>query len=371
MLLSAESYRIQNAQNLESPSLIYYRDIILQNIRRTIQIAGGPDRLWPHVKTHKMAEVVRLMMAEGIIRFKCATIAEAEMLAGCGATHVLLAYPLVGPNILRFLKLRRFYSQTTFWAIGDNLSQLKQLGEAAAKMSEPPIPFLVDVNMGTNRTGVSMEELPRFCQECSHILGLKLCGIHAYDGNLALPSLSLRQHAVEESVMRLQKILDALNERGIPMPVQIMGGTPTFPCHASLGSNFLSPGTCFIHDFGYLSKFPDLPFLPGAAILARTISHPRANLFTIDVGYKAIASDQEGARGMIIGLPDAKPVGHSEEHWVFQMDNAALPPVGTILYVIPTHICPTTALYPGAYIVSSGNLIGFWETTARNRRIHI
>ena len=63
-----------------------------------IDIAGGPQRLRPHVKTHKTREIARLELDAGITRHKCATIAEAEMLASCGVPDVLLAYNLVGPN---------------------------------------------------------------------------------------------------------------------------------------------------------------------------------------------------------------------------------------------------------------------------------
>ena len=38
------------------------------------------------------------MLAAGIRKFKCATIAEAEMLAQCGAPDVLLAYQPLGPQ---------------------------------------------------------------------------------------------------------------------------------------------------------------------------------------------------------------------------------------------------------------------------------
>ena len=48
-------------------------------------IAARGSLLRPHVKTHKMPEVVRLALAEGIRRFKAATIAEAEMAAAAGA----------------------------------------------------------------------------------------------------------------------------------------------------------------------------------------------------------------------------------------------------------------------------------------------
>ena len=51
------------------------------HVRDMIAVAGGVDRLRPHVKTHKLPEVIRRQLVLGIRKFKCATIAEAEMLA--------------------------------------------------------------------------------------------------------------------------------------------------------------------------------------------------------------------------------------------------------------------------------------------------
>ena len=70
-----------------------------------MRVAGGVERLRPHVKTHKLPEVIRRQLVLGIRKFKCATIAEAEMLAECGCRDVLLAYQPVGPNIHRLWEL--------------------------------------------------------------------------------------------------------------------------------------------------------------------------------------------------------------------------------------------------------------------------
>ena len=67
-----------------------------------------------------MADVVRLAESSGIRKHKCATIAEAEMVAAAGGTDVLLAYPLTGPNLKRFVQLVRGYRATTFRATVDN-----------------------------------------------------------------------------------------------------------------------------------------------------------------------------------------------------------------------------------------------------------
>ncbi|MFA6508304.1 MAG: hypothetical protein WCT14_19535, partial [Treponemataceae bacterium] len=98
-------YDVKHVSSLPSPALLFYRDEISKNIKKAIQIAGDVRRLRPHIKTHKTKEISEMAMELGITKFKCATIAEAEMLAMIEAPDVLLAYPLVGPNIERLLVL--------------------------------------------------------------------------------------------------------------------------------------------------------------------------------------------------------------------------------------------------------------------------
>ena len=69
-------YLVGNAAEVPSPALLVYPDRIAANIRLMVEIAGGAGRLRPHVKTHKMAEIIRLQMEQGISGFKCATISE-------------------------------------------------------------------------------------------------------------------------------------------------------------------------------------------------------------------------------------------------------------------------------------------------------
>lgn len=128
----------------------------------------------------------------------------------------------------------------------------------------------------------------------------------------------------------------------------------------------------FIYDEGYTEQFPDLPYAPGAAILTRLVSHPAEGYFTLDAGYKAVSAEQEIC-GVIPEVPHASAALQSEEHWTFHMDEGflhELPDIGTVLYIIPWHICPTSALHDKAYVVSSGSLAGEWPNTARSRRLN-
>ena len=52
---------VANVDDVASPALLVYPDRIEANIRRMLGIAGDPSRLRPHVKTHKLAEIVRLI----------------------------------------------------------------------------------------------------------------------------------------------------------------------------------------------------------------------------------------------------------------------------------------------------------------------
>src|SRR6266852_1008898 len=113
-------YLLHDTSAVFSPGLLFYKDLIRENIALAVRMAGDPQRLRPHVKTHKTRELARMELDAGITKHKCATLAEAEMLAGCGAPDVLLAYHLVGPNCERMARLARTYPGCRFSVIADH-----------------------------------------------------------------------------------------------------------------------------------------------------------------------------------------------------------------------------------------------------------
>src|SRR5208282_3449910 len=98
-------YRLQDTSEVFSPALLFYKELIVQNIELAVRMAGSPARLRPHAKTHKTREIIKLELQAGITKHKCATIAEAEMLASAGAADIFLAYNMVGPNCARLAEL--------------------------------------------------------------------------------------------------------------------------------------------------------------------------------------------------------------------------------------------------------------------------
>ena len=368
--MERDAYVLKDTGNLISPALVYYKDIILANTKRIMEMAGGPQQLWPHVKTHKTVELIRMQIELGITRFKCATVAEAEITAEAGGQHIILAYPLVGPNISRYLSLIKAYPQTVFYAIGDDFAPLSVLAKEANGMGIC-MNVLIDVDIGMHRTGVSLDLLESLYERLSGVKGISLKGLHCYDGHCKDPDFSRRKAMAEESDRKVLQIRESLKRKGLECELLVMGGSPSFPCRTGKKEFYLSPGTIFIGDWGYYSSLPDLAFTPGAALFCRVVSHQAGNTFTLDLGCKGIAADPAGERGIIAGLEKAKPLFQSEEHWVFSLPPGTdLPPIGSDQYVIPTHVCPTSALYPEIQVAQGGKVLDSWQVSARNRRIN-
>ena len=297
-------YTFEGQQDIVSPQLVYYPAIIRENIRKMIDIAGGAARLWPHIKTHKMAEVVQMQIEAGIDRFKCATIAEAEMAAKAGAKHLTLAYPLVGPNIKRFAALQAAFPEVEFFAIGDDTEQIRKLGQTCKAN------VLMDVDMGQHRTGVPLDKVEAMYREWNTLPGIVMRGMHCYDGHRHESSVQEREVATAPVDKQIEEIKARLKADGICCEILIMGGTPSFPVHAEMTGEFLSPGTCVIQDAGYRKAYPDLKFTPAAALLTRVVSRPSRDTFTLDLGCKAVATDPQPERAEIVGMEYALSLIH-------------------------------------------------------------
>jgi D-threonine aldolase len=364
-------FRVANVAEVSSPALLVYPARIRENIRRVQHICPDASRLRPHLKTHKMAEVLRLQLDAGINQVKCATPAEAELAAQNGVPDVLLAYPVVGPNIDRMLRLRKAFPRTTFSLVADDAGAVKNLS-AACTSAGANFPVLLDVDCGMGRTGIdpSTPEAMELYRMLAASPGITAGGLHAYDGHIHVANPDERRHQWESAMAPVRKLHGDLHASGLPVPRFVAGGTPTFPFHAGTPDVECSPGTPLLWDSGYGGKYPDLDFLPAAVVVTRVISRPGLNRLCLDLGYKAIASENPHPRVQLLDLPDAAAVTHSEEHLVIETPSATNFPVGTVLYGVPRHVCPTVALYDEAVVIENGRATGAWKVAARGRSIH-
>ncbi len=47
-------YQISNVDEIASPSVLLFPDRVRENLNRMVRMVGNPNRLRPHVKTHKL-----------------------------------------------------------------------------------------------------------------------------------------------------------------------------------------------------------------------------------------------------------------------------------------------------------------------------
>lgn len=364
-------YEFNGIEEIASPALIVYKDRVIENIGLLKSMIDSPERLRPHAKTHKMPEVAKLLIDKGINKFKCATIAEAEMLAMNGAKDVLIAYQLVGPQIARFIKLIEKYPNCRFSSLIDNYSSYEQL-LGQAELSEVKFEVYIDLNVGMDRTGIKPADAKNLYLKCSQEGSISLAGFHVYDGHIAEKDLSKRKEICDQAFAPVERLIQELDESGFH-PTVVAGGSITFPIHKERENVDCSPGTFVFWDRGYQEVCAEQSFLPAALILTRVISNPSPNVYCLDLGYKAIASENLlNRRVYLLNREDAVIKGQSEEHLVIEVDPLKEPlTIGESLFALTYHICPSVSLYDSATIVEGGRVIDNWDVLARKRKLSI
>ena len=367
---SRDWYTLKEIEKIDSPALVIFKDRVSMNIRQMINMVGDPMRLMPHIKTYKIAEVIKMQMESGINRFKCATVAEAELLGMTGAQNALLAYQPSNVKLKRLIQLKKAYPGTGFSTLIDNKSSADMIDSLLKEQGES-IDVYIDLNNGNNRTGIHPEKALDLYTYCIDLRAINIKGLHVYDGHIRNEDPRERKIECDKDFEMVTSLVNALKKKYGISPEIIAGGSPTFPMHAARENVICSPGTTLFWDAGYGSKFKDLPFQTSAVLVTRIVSNPSEGLYCLDLGHKAVASENSlENRVFFLNAKDLNPVGHSEEHLVVKTTKENKLSVGDVIYGLPYHVCPTTALYNEGIVVEDRQIIDHWEVVARNRKIN-
>lgn len=356
---------------LDSPCLIVDAAVVKHNIDEMIRMVGDIHRLRPHIKTHKTAEGIQAMMKAGIQKFKCATIAEAELLALNGVKDILLAYQPVGPKVERLYQLNATFPGIQFGCLVDNEQAATEIGNFFHQ-HQVRLDVYVDLNVGMNRTGIAPQHALPLIKALQHMPGLRFRGLHVYDGQHRQVNYEEKAKACEQGFESVYTLIHAMKSEGISNPIIIAGGSPSFSVHAQHADRDCSPGTNIFWDKGYATICPEQHFEPAVKVLTRVISLPDVHKICIDLGHKAVASENEITKRIFFpDYPFLKPLSQSEEHMVLETDGSHTFKPGDMLIGIPFHICPTVALHENLFEVKEGEVIKVWNVVARKRKINI
>lgn len=371
-MMSDNWYKLTDIEEIDTPALVIFKERVIANIQTAISMVNDISRLRPHIKTNKSPDAVKLMIKFGISKFKCATIAEAEMAGMCLAKDVVLAYQPLGPKLQRFIQVIKKYPDTLYSCLADNLSAAEEQSSAFTA-AELTVPVYMDLNIGMNRTGIIPgDDAVSLYSFLSAAPGLRVAGLHAYDGHFRNADIEIRTEECNNAFMQVEQLKKKLEADGLQVPNIIAGGSPTFPVHAKRMNCECSPGTFIYWDKGYTDLCPEQDFLPAAVLLTRIISCPSSTRVCTDLGHKSVSAENEISRRVhFLNTNDLQPVSHSEEHLVLEAKAGHPYQVGDVLYGLPYHVCPTVALYEKVYTIENQQVSGEWKNSARDREISV
>jgi D-threonine aldolase len=227
------------------------------------------------------------------------------------------------------------------------------------------------LNVGMNRTGIAVTDAMKLYDDCRSVAGINIIGLHAYDGHIRDQQYETRKQKCDEAFAAVESLKKNIDTSfGTSMAI-VAGGTPTYTIHNKRKNVECSPGTFVYWDKGYEQILPEQHFQFAALVLTRVISKPADNIICVDLGHKAIASENP-LNNRVYFLNDAnlEPLGHSEEHMTLKTNGKPYQ-VGDVLYGIPHHVCPTVALHDRAWIVDDHTVRDYWANTSRNRKITV
>jgi D-serine deaminase-like pyridoxal phosphate-dependent protein len=365
-----ERYRVSESDEVITPALVVYPEVIASNIDCTLRLLdGNADRWRAHIKTAKLNFTLRMLIERGVRNFKCATTLELLQACRSGAGDVLLAYPVMGANARRVREIADEFPHVTISVLAENEEQVRQWQGSS-------VGIFLDINPGMNRTGIEQnrgDQVVALALETEKA-GLEFRGLHYYDGQYGGFDDNERNAATHAGYDRLLELVGEVKKNDIAVREIITAGTPTFPSSLSYtgfrDADFIhrvSPGTIVYCDATCLSQLSsEFGYAPAVLVMSRVVSHPQEGIFTCDAGHKAVSADAGLPTCVVVGHSDLTPLSPSEEHLPMKSNGStASLRVGDIVYLLPRHICPTVNNFDSALLVREGQIQSVGKVSAR------
>lgn len=357
--------------DLPTPALVIDVDAMEYNLAKMAQhYTKGTKALRPHVKTHKCPILAHRQIELGAVGICAAKVSEAEVMVRAGIDNVLITSPIVTRDkIDRLIAIRKLSPGVAI--VVDQERNVRDLNEAAAAAGVQ-LTVLVDLNAGTDRTGVAMgPDAIRLAEAVARSPALAFGGLQAYAGRAQhVQGWENRRHVSRSIMERATAIRRQLEANGMEVPVLSGGGTGTYDIDSELdGLTDLQAGSYLFMDVNYRHVgsrtgpvFED--FRPALLVLVTAISQPARGTITVDAGFKAFATDAEEPE-----LLDMSGVAYGwggDEHGILRfLEPGKKVSIGDKLLMIASHCDPTVNLYDHYFPMRNGRISELWPIAAR------
>ncbi|MEW1828759.1 alanine racemase [Streptomyces sp. NPDC088196] len=350
-----------------TPALVVDPEVLDGNISRMAEASRSQGfALRPHAKSHKCAQIADRQLRAGARGLSVATIGEAEAFARAGVDDLFIAYP-VWLDADKTRRLRRLADGVALRVGVESVEGARRLGEAL-RGSVRPVEVLVEVDSGSHRTGVP----PHAAGEVGKVAadtGLDVVGVFTFPGHGYGHDSQARERAARDEERTLGEAAQELRDLGLDVRVVSGGSTPTVGQWQPGAVNELRPGVYVFNDATQLAigtcGVEDLALVAAATV----ISVPAPDRFVLDVGSKVLGSDRSSwvtGHGYLPRFPQGTITGLWEHHAVVRLpDGVRGPGLGSVVAVVPNHICTPVNLADELLVVQDREVVDRWPVTAR------
>jgi D-serine deaminase-like pyridoxal phosphate-dependent protein len=356
------------AARIETPAIVVDLDRVEANIAR--MASAMRDRgvaLRPHAKTHKSLEFGRRQLSAGAIGLTVATLGEAEVFAAGGIRDLFIAYPLLASGS-KGERLRQLADRATL-SVGVDSTLGATLIAAAVRGAAHRARILIEIDCGGRRTGTSPEVAGTLARDC-HVLGLEVLGVFTHGGQ-GYNGTDERAAAADDEVTGLTTAAAALRAEGIEPVVVSAGSTPTALLSAHGAVTEERPGTYIFGDRQQATLAGQPVDGVALAVASTVVSHGSGSGFVLDAGAKILGKDVApylDGHGAVLGWDGAAVRRLYDHHAVVELaDGAPRPAIGSVVWVVPNHVCPVVNLVDEYLIARGGRLVDHWPVDARGR----
>jgi len=359
--MSIESLKAEIAREFGTPALVIDLDVVEHNIKKVQAYCDAAAvRNRPHIKTHKSPILAAMQRDAGAIGITCQKLGEAEVMAAGGLDDILITYNLLGEE--KIGRLGRLSAEKTITVAADNpvtISGLSMAGRIAGR----PINVVVECDTGRKRAGVETPgEAISLAKQIAASPDLSFTGFVFYPPDKMVAS---SQVFLNEAVAGV---------RGLGMEPRVLssGGTPNLEMLKEFnGVTEHRAGTYIYNDRMMMAH--EVATLDECAlhVYATVVSRAGEARGILDAGSKTLTSDTGGGLdgfGLIREYPKARIAGFSEEHGMLDLAKTnECPSVGTILRIVPNHVCVVVNMFDQYLAVRGDKLVGEIDIPARGR----
>jgi D-serine deaminase-like pyridoxal phosphate-dependent protein len=362
--------RIQGAlealvERLDTPSPIVLADVMQDNIDRMQGFAARHTLdVRPHVKTHKCVEIGRRQVKAGAVGITAGNVGEAEVFAAAGFDDIFIAYPVwaAGTKGPRIRKL----AETTRLRVGvDNVAAINALADAMGTEPER-LQVVIEVDCGARRSGAPPAAAGHLAL-AARKRGLVPLGVFTYPGH-GSAGPDARKGAAADQDAALTTAVRSLNAAGVTAEVVSAGSTPTVEFATNSVITEIRPGEYVFNDLNNTRLGACTEDQIALFVAGTVVSDWVPDQVILDIGTKVLG--REGNPGIGYGGiagTNAVLSKVNEYHGFLPLPPGGFRPgIGTVLPVVPNHVCPVVVNFE-EYIItdSTGASLERWPVDAR------